>query len=124
MKYKVKDYAKALAEVLSAKDIDEKKLAAGFVKLLEKQGDLGKAEEILEKAEIFLAKNSGKKAITFETARKLTDHQKKSFSKFIEKGDVVKEKISPDLIAGIKIMVDGDRQIDYSMKNKINKIFS
>lgn len=124
MKYKVKDYAKALAEVLLAKDIDEKKLAAGFIKLLEKQGDLGKAEEILEKAEIFLAKNLGKKSIIFETARKLTDHQKKSFSKFVEKGDIVKEKISPDLIAGIKIVVDGDRQIDYSMKNKINKIFS
>ncbi|HQK63602.1 MAG TPA: hypothetical protein PLF16_00455 [Candidatus Staskawiczbacteria bacterium] len=61
MKYKVKDYAKALAEVLSAKDIDEKKLAAGFVKLLEKQGDLGKAEEILEKAEIFWQKTQARK---------------------------------------------------------------
>jgi F0F1-type ATP synthase delta subunit len=124
MKYKVKDYAKALSEFLVAKDVDEKKLASGFIKLLEKQGDLGKAKEILEKTEIFLAKKHGKKAITFETARKLTDHQKKSFSKFVEKGDVVKEKINPDLIAGIKIVVDGNKQIDYSMKNKINKIFS
>jgi len=124
MKYKVKDYAKALAEVLSAKDIDEKKLAAGFIKLLEKQGDLGKVKEIFEKAEIFLAKRLGKKAVTFETARKMTEQQKKAFSKFIEKGDVIKEKISPDLIAGVKVVVDGDKQIDYSMKNKINKIFS
>jgi F0F1-type ATP synthase delta subunit len=133
MKYKVKDYAKALAEILSAKNsptsgvgvkVDEKKLSAGFIKLLEKQGDLGKAKEILEKAEMFLAKKAGKKSITFETARKLSDHQKKAFSKFIEKGDVIKEKINPDLIAGIKVVVDGDRQIDYSMKNKINKIFS
>lgn len=127
MKYKVKDYAKALAEVLSAKNPPTSGvggISVGFIKLLEKQGDLGKAKEILEKTEIFLAKKQGKKSITFETARKLTDHQKKSFSKFIEKGDVVKEKISPDLIAGIKIVIDGDRQIDYSMKNKINKIFS
>ena len=124
MKYKVKDYAKALAEILADKKADEKKVIEGFVKLLQKEGLQSKADQIIGEAEILHAKKRGKKEVVLETARKLTDSQKKLLGKFIENGDIVKEKINSELIAGVKIIVNNEKQIDFSMKNKINKIFS
>ena len=55
--------------------------------------------------EIILAKQ-GKKKIIFETARKMTASQKKILEGFAKEGDVIKEKINPELIAGIKIIIN------------------
>ena len=41
---------------------------------------------------------------------------------FIKKGDIVQEKINPALVAGVKIIVDGNRQLDLSLLSKLNKI--
>jgi F0F1-type ATP synthase delta subunit len=123
MKYKVKDYSKSLVEILSDKKLNDKKIAAGFIKLLERQGDLGKAKEILEQAEFLLIKQQQKKLVVLETARKMTESQKKLLAKFTEKGDIVQEKINPKLIAGVRITVDGERQFDQTMLKKINTLF-
>lgn len=123
MKYRVKDYAKALVEVLDDKELNQEQVAEGFAKLLERQGDLGKAKEILVAAKMLMAKKNGKKSVVFEMARKLTAGQKEMLAKFVEEGDIVEEKINKDLIAGIKIIVDNEKQLDNSMQNKINKLF-
>ncbi len=123
MKYKSKDYANALVEILQDIKIDGKKISEGFIKLLERQNDLKKSKEILEKAEFLLAKKFGKKSIVFESARKLSENQKNILFKNIDKQDIVKEKINKDLIAGIKIIVDNEKQFDASMQKKLQQIF-
>lgn len=125
MKYKVKDYANSLVEILSDKSskLDDKKIIEGFLKMLKREQDLSKAREIIEQTEFLLAKQQGNKSVTFETARKMTEEQKKSFKSFLEKGDIVKEKINLELIAGIKVTVDGNKQLDQTMLKKINSLF-
>ena len=91
---KIKLYAKALAEVVSKKGIDEKKVVNNFVKLLVGAGYEKKAKEILALTEDLLLAKHGKRKITFETARKTTASQKKLLEGIIKKGDVVKEKIN------------------------------
>ena len=118
----IKLYAKALAEILSKKGIDEKKIVNNFIKLLVGTGYEGKSKEILDLTEDLLLAKRGKKKITFETARKTTAGQKKIMDSLVEKGDVVKEKINPELIAGIKIIINDSRQFDSSMQSKLNKI--
>jgi F0F1-type ATP synthase delta subunit len=121
MKYKTKIYAKALAESLANEKADDKKITANFLRLLQKNGDMKKADEILALAEALLLKKSGNKKVILETARK-TDL--KDFTKaFVKKGDAVQEKINPSIVAGVKIMVDGNRQLDLSLLNKLNNIF-
>jgi len=124
MKYRVKDYAKSLAGLLSEEKISDKKLAAGLIKLLERQGDLNKAKEIIKQTEFLMAKIQGKKSVVFETARKITESQRKSLAKFTEKGDIVQEKINPELIAGVRITVDDEKQFDQTMLKKINNLFN
>jgi F0F1-type ATP synthase delta subunit len=122
----VKLYAKALSEILSKKGVisvsDEKKIVNNFVKLLISTGYEGKSKEILDLVEGLLLAKRGKKQITFETARKITAGQKKIIDSLVDKGDVVKEKITPELIAGIKIIINDSRQFDSSMQSKLNKI--
>ena len=119
---KTKLYAKVLAEILSKKGIDEKKIVNNFVKLLISSGYERKSKEILDLAEDLLLKKQGKRKIIFETARKITTSQKKLLESFVKKGDVVKEKINPELIAGIKIIINNEKQFDNSMLSKLNNI--
>ena len=119
---KTKLYAKALAEVLYKKDIDEKKVINNFVKLLVGIGYEKKSKEILDLAQDLLLQKQGKRKITFETARKMTDNQEKMVEDFVKKGDVKKEKINPELIAGIKIIINDSKQFDASMQSKLQKI--
>jgi len=123
MKYKTTDYAKALTEILSDKNFNEKQITQGFVRLLERQGDIKKAKEIIKTAKFLLVKKNGKKSVFFETARKLSDGQKQMLSKFIDEGDIVEEKINKELIAGVKIIIDSEKQLDQTILRKINNIF-
>ena len=121
-KNKTKLYAKALAEVLSKKGIDDKKIVNNFVKLLINAGYERKSKEILELAENLLLAKQGKRKITFETARKITPSQQKILESFAKKGDIVKEKINPELIAGIKIIINESKQFDASMQSKLQNL--
>jgi F0F1-type ATP synthase delta subunit len=123
---KTKLYARALAEIVlkGASPAQEKKIVDNFLKLLAKTGQERKAKEILGLAEDFLLAKQGKRKITFETARKMTASQKKMMDSFVKKGDVVKEKINPELIAGIKIIINESQQFDASMQSKLQKILT
>jgi F0F1-type ATP synthase delta subunit len=128
---KIKLYAKALAEILGGKKFDEKKaegpersrrIVANFTKILVSAGLEKKAGEILNLAENMLLAKQGKKKITFETARKTTAGQKKILEGIAETGDVINEKIKPELIAGVKIIINDSKQFDASMQSKLQKI--
>ena len=120
---KVKLYAKALAEVLSKKGINEEKVTKNFLELLIKTGQEKKAKEILSLAEDFVLKAKGGKKIVIETARRLTAENKTALKKFIKEGDVVEEKIDNQLIAGVKIIMNNEKQFDNSMQKKLQEIF-
>jgi F0F1-type ATP synthase delta subunit len=120
---KTKLYARALAEVLFKKEVDEKKITDNFVKLLVKNGQEKKAKEILNLAEDFLLAKQGKRKICFETARNMTAGQKKLLENFVKNGDKVNEKINSELIAGIKIIINDSRQFDASMQSKLQQLF-
>jgi F0F1-type ATP synthase delta subunit len=122
-KSKTKIYAKALAEILCKKGINEKTVVNNFVKLLLSAGYEGKSKEILDLTEDLLLQKQGKRKITFETARKTTASQKKLLENFVKKGDIVKEKINPGLIAGIKIIINDSQQFDGSLQSKLQKLY-
>ncbi len=125
MKYKSKDYAKALVELIlkETTPTQEKKLSDNFLKLLEKNRDNSKAKKIIDLAESLFFKKTGRKKIILETARKMGSEQKGLFGFLVKRGDIVQEKINKELIAGVKITVNNEKQIDFSMLKKIQNIF-
>ena len=122
-KNNIKLYAEALAEILLKKGINEKEIVSNFTKLLVKNGLETKSSEILNLTEDLLLAKQQKSKITLETARKMTAGQRKMADNFIKNGDIVKEKINPELIAGIKIIINNSKQFDASMKSKLQNIF-
>lgn len=126
---KVKIYARALAEIerqqpASAKaSARQEKLVENFLKLLEKEGLKKKAKEIVALAEDIILQKQGKRKIIFETARKITAGQKKMLHEVAKEGDIIKEKINPDLIAGVKIIINESKQFDGSLQKKLQEIF-
>ncbi len=116
-KYKIKDYAMALADTkASGKDAVER-----FLQLLQKNGQLKNAKKIIELAQNYSLVKRGNKKIMLETARK-TD-MKSALKNLLKDGDAVEEKISPELIAGVKVIINGEKQLDFSLKNKLENIF-
>jgi len=121
-KNNLKNYAKALAEVIIDGKADEKKILNNFLKLLQSAGVERKSKEILEMAEDLILQKKGKRKIIFETARKMTASQGKILENFVKKGDIIKEKINPELIAGIKIIINDSQQFDASMQSKLSRM--
>ncbi len=119
---KVKLYAKALAEIISDGKTADKTIINNFVKLLISAGCEGKTKEILDLAQDVLLAKEGKRKITFETARKVSVSQEKLLESFVKKGDIVQKKTNPELIAGIKIIINDSKQFDASMQSKLSKI--
>ena len=123
MKYPSTIYAKALAELILDKKnaLDFKKITKGLFSLMQKNGDVSKAKEIFALAESMLLKKSGHKKITLEIARNA--NIKNMMKVFSKAGDSIEEKINPKIIAGVKISIDGVKQLDLSLQKKLGEIF-
>lgn len=124
MKYSTHTYAKALAEVITeAKGAEAEQFAQNFIALIKKNGDEAHARKILEEAARMLRGKRGIRKVTFETARPLGAKQKQILASFAKPGDVIEEEIDPALIAGVRIIVDDEKQFDESLRGKLDKLF-
>lgn len=124
MRYPTHIYAKALAEaILTAKKGEEDAVANRFLALLRRSGDEVHLRKIVEKAARLVEGKRGIRKVTLGMARPLTNAQKKTVGSFLKTGDVVEERIDAALIAGIRITVDDELQLDGSLKGKLDKMF-
>jgi F0F1-type ATP synthase delta subunit len=124
VKHSPQIYAKAFSEIASESSADKRAnvLVKNFLKLVEKNNDQRQLKKIFQEAEKLVREKTGKRKIVLETARpvKKLDNAVK---KFIKKGDILEEKINPDLIAGLKIILNDEKQFDGSMQKKIKQLF-
>lgn len=121
MKYKSKQYAIALVEIMQ-KEKDSAKMVAGFLDFIKKNRDEKKLREILKLAEKLYFKKTGNKKIILETARHQNFKNSELINSLVKKGDVVEEKINKDLIAGVKIVINEERQLDFSLFKKLQEL--
>lgn len=121
MKYKSRDYANTLAEIM-LKEKDNAKMVAGFLEFVKKNRDEKKLREILKLTEKLYFKKTGQKKIVLETARAFNFKNSDLINNLVKKGDVVLEKINKDLIAGVKIIVNQEKQLDMSLFKKLQEI--
>ena len=125
MRYSLKNYAEALAAAIH--DIDPARSGAivkNFLVLLGKSGDEVHAEKIVNAAERILRKKDGGREVIFESARSLEPGNKKLLSGVAREKDIVATHINPDLVAGVRIVIDGEQEFDGSLKGKLDKMFS
>ncbi|MEK7482418.1 MAG: F0F1 ATP synthase subunit delta [Patescibacteria group bacterium] len=123
-----KIYAKALSRALLAgKNISKKevdKRLSVFLDLVKKQRHGRLLPKIETATTKILAKESGLNRIIIESARPLSGASSKMLKKSIGQETIWEQKINSELIAGIRLLKNDGEQIDFSLINKIKKVFA
>lgn len=119
MKYSPDQYARAFIEVFKEVPKDERLgVLKRFIKLVAKNGDLARSSKIIEAVENILIKKNGGRLIEIDVARSVRIAMQKLFSS----KDKVVLHINSELIAGMRITIDGERELDNTLKRKLEKI--
>ncbi len=128
MKFSAKQYATALFDALNgAAPNDHDKVLDNFVKLLAKNNDLKKFEEISEEFHKIELKLKGETVAEVTTARPLDHDTEKQLVKDLNelvKGKVeLKKKVDAGIVGGVIIQME-DTVIDASVKRTLENLKS
>ncbi len=124
MKYSTRIYAAALVKALNTPGANSPEQAVKkFVELVRKNGDGILLKRIVKETADSINKNSGIRRIVIESARELNVHDKEKIVGFAKPDDIVTEKINPELIAGVRIIIDDELQMDGTLRGRLDKMF-
>lgn len=125
MKYAPDIYAKALSEVLLRAKTDEirAQLTKNFLATVRRNGDLGILKKIASETEKRIREKTGIRKVIIESARQLASPIQKELRRRFKDSDAVEEKINPELIAGTRITINDELELDQSFKRKLIRLF-
>jgi len=124
MKHSPLIYAQALNSVLAdTPKGEEAKVLKDFASTLSRYGDIALADKIAEELEAIITTEAGGRMVTIETARNLPEQEMTALQKRFGVKDRIKWKVNPELTAGVRIMIDGEHELDMSFAGKLKEIF-
>ena len=115
-------YAKAFRRALQEGAVEEEELIRNLSRVIQRRGHAAHAKRIVERVSVEVVHHHGGRWIVTETARPLTDAQREKTQAVFSKKDYMEECVRPELTAGIRIVVDGEREFDGSLKRKLDKL--
>jgi F0F1-type ATP synthase delta subunit len=125
MKYRPEMYAQAFLGALEdAPKKDARALLSRFVSTVSRHGDSVRFPQIVKELERELVRRAGGRMIRVTSARKLSSAWKSRFQKYFTSQDHVELAEDPQLVAGITIEVDGEYEMDASLRRKLKLLFS
>lgn len=124
MKYQETVYAKALLQALRGKSESEKKeVAKNFLNVLKKNSDLNRLNSILDKVEIQYLKDEKIRKLSVESASPLSKDSREEIKSSLGGKVLLEERVRPELLAGARIILDGEILIDATAFGRLAKIF-
>lgn len=124
MKYRVIQYAEALHAALKNVPVSkQKELMRQFAALLTRHRMSAKSGLIVAAYEKIVLRESGMRKVNIESAAPVTERLKKEIGKILGEKIFIQEETHPELLAGIKILVDNELLIDASAKRQVERIF-
>ncbi|MBI2064803.1 MAG: F0F1 ATP synthase subunit delta [Candidatus Yanofskybacteria bacterium] len=120
MRYSVNNYVGAFTQII--KEIPREKAINGFLRLLAKTGDIKHSKKILTAIHKKIINEDGGKWIDIEAAREPMPKREMLKNKFSKK-DHINFIINPELVAGVRITVNGEEELNNTLRNKLNKLF-
>ena len=125
MKYTPSLYADAFLDLWEkTHERDKKTLCARFAHVLRKHGNAKHAAWIVETIEKKLTVKHGGRMIRLEFARTPSESALRAAAGFLSKKDFVKIAIDPALKAGIRITLNEEQELDYSLERKLKQMFA
>lgn len=123
MKFSPSIYARAFAAAL---DEHPEKIDAYSDRLraiLKKNSDAHLAKRIFAEAARFFLKLRGARYVFVESVRTLDQDMVHAIKKEFGAKDFIETKVNPELVAGVRITIDGEETIDATMQKKLKKLF-
>lgn len=122
MKYPAQAYAKAFIEAVEEHPAKKDKLIENFLHTVRKNGDWPLIGKVFSQIANKMTRNSGGRIITAEFARPLSEKLMAEFTRQFSVHDRVEVSIKPELIAGVRVLIDGEKELDMTLAKKINKL--
>ena len=123
MKYSSRLYAKAFLEVLKSRAAPVADLPTRLLRLLNKNGDFGRARTVISEIQNMLVKESGGRNVVVRSGQPLSGERRKMIQKNFTENDSVEFRENAELIAGLKVVIDGAWAIDTSLDRKLRSLF-
>jgi len=122
--YSTAHYAESLAEVIHAAQVSTETIEKNFLNVLRNNNDLVKLPDILLAAERRLMAYENRRQVEVVSACPLSDDIQAKITKAFSASDRLVWKVDPRLIGGIKIIIDGSRELDVTIARRLTKLFS
>ena len=116
-------FARAFRRALMERPNDEIFLVRNLVSAIRKHGLVQHTERIVKKVSREIVRHHKGRWVCVETARPLPMELQEAIRRSFEKKDYIEELMRPELVAGMRIVVDGEREFDESLKRKLDKLF-
>ena len=124
MRYRPAQYAEALHGALEGKPVAKRKdIIRRFIAMVARHRMSNKIGLIVSAYEKLVLHEGGMRKVRIESAAPVSAQLKKEISEILGKKIVLEEKTRPDLLAGIKILVDDELLIDATGKRQLERIF-
>lgn len=124
MRYSVKQYAAAFTSALGGKSVSEQKeLSRRFLLVLQRHGLWSRRMPIIKEVERQYFKERGTRKVAVAAAAPLTAETRQEIERIIGKNIFWQETVEPELLAGMKILIDEEVLIDATGKTRLEKLF-
>ncbi len=125
MRHTIPQYAVAFLGALQGKSGSERREAIRrFLFVLRKNKDWQKTNRIVKEVEKQELRAQGLRKVELESTDPVSQEIKKELTKIFGKKLFFKETMRPELLAGVKILVDGEILIDASGKRRLDLMFN
>jgi F0F1-type ATP synthase delta subunit len=124
MKYEPHHFARAFADMYHGMDDkDRKQLLKRFITVLAHHGMLRHSHEIIKAIHEQLVVRAGGRLIRIEFARPPSDDLLHVAARFLSKKDLVETAANPALHAGMRVTINGTKELDMSLGRILNDMF-
>lgn len=124
MRYSPEIYAKSFFEVLEiSKASAYESILKRFLAVVSKNGDQSRINAIIEAFERLVVKSNGGKIVEIITARDVSPAEQSKLKKLFSTNDLIKTSIDPKLVAGVRVELNGELELDYSLAKRFRKMF-
>ncbi len=122
MKYPPHIYADAFLSLMETHPEEKNKIMAGLIRTLNVSGDIGNAEKVIASIEEKIARKEGRVKIKVYAARILHESLLDKIKNAFGNEALVHQVIDPEIIAGVKLVVNDEIMIDATLKKKLERI--
>jgi F0F1-type ATP synthase delta subunit len=124
MKYSAKQYAIALQSVLGEVAVTKQdEIIDNFILEIKHNRDNRYLPKIIEEVSKLIVREKGGRNVVVEMAREQDEASITSIQKAFQENDRVDYKVNPNLVAGLRVTFNGEKEFDNSLAYKMKTLF-